>query len=86
MFVTLLDGREGGDDGCWIRKAREGTVARFPGSAPVTNRYSGRVRCPASRAEIVTQTAILPLDVVGMVLAIDLDEYANFGQMEEKED
>lgn len=55
MLVVLLDGREGGDDGCWIKKARDGTVARFPGSASVTNRYSGRVRCPASRAEIVTR-------------------------------
>ena len=40
--------------GCWIKKEREGTVARYVGEAGVTKRDSGRVRWPACRAEMRT--------------------------------
>lgn len=41
-------------DGCWMRKDREGTVVRIVGEVSVMNRYSGRVKWPPSRADIVT--------------------------------
>ena len=43
-----------GGEGCWIRKHRDGTVARLSGSASVTKRRSGRVRDPPFRAETCT--------------------------------
>lgn len=48
-FVCLEE-----EEGCRMRKQREGTVVRFWGSASVMKRLSGRVRDPPSRAEIVT--------------------------------
>ncbi len=51
---VILRFPSGEGDGCWMRNEREGTVVRTVGDVSVMNKYSGRVRWPASRAEMVT--------------------------------
>lgn len=53
--------------GCWIRKAREGTVTRASGEEGCMNWWEGRVKWPQERAWTDTVAAEGDEDVWAMV-------------------